>query len=215
MGWERELEYREKTPSVPEWALENTSCLKPENSNPDWDLNLHSSTGGRESTLANIYTSISSITFTDRKVSGRIMCLTFSITSQLEMVLPGVFSCGSWAQMLILATGFRYRPWGSYSSTASDVSLHTDVFAMLQVDTCMDSYTPVVKTKIDVCIHIIYINNNIHNTCTFQKFLFKCKVWIHIIKVCNVFTYCKPPNKIVTFLLTWPNYTKASLNWHD
>lgn len=54
--------------------------------------------------------------------SGATMAFTLSITSQLEMLLPGSLSCGKATLMVILAMGLRYRLYSEERHTASVVS---------------------------------------------------------------------------------------------
>lgn len=54
--------------------------------------------------------------------SGATMAFTLSITSQLEMLLPGSLSWGSATLMVILAMGLRYRLCSAERHTASEVS---------------------------------------------------------------------------------------------
>lgn len=54
--------------------------------------------------------------------SGATMAFTLSITSQLEMLLPGSLSWGRATLMVILAIGLRYRLYSEERHTASVVS---------------------------------------------------------------------------------------------
>ena len=52
---------------------------------------------------------------------------TFSMTSQLEILAPDFFSCGSCTDTLSRAIGFRYSP---AARNRSSVSLTSDVLAI-------------------------------------------------------------------------------------
>ena len=54
--------------------------------------------------------------------SGATIAFNLSITSQLEMLLPGSLSCGRATLMVILAVGLRYKLCSSQRHTASAVS---------------------------------------------------------------------------------------------
>ena len=53
---------------------------------------------------------------------GLAISLTFSMTSQFEILAPDFFSCGSWTETFNLEMGFKYNPHGLNKSKVSLVS---------------------------------------------------------------------------------------------
>lgn len=72
------------------------------------------------------------VTLSTENLSGAMMLRKFSITSQLEMLLPATVA-GNCTDMSNFAWGLRYKLCGKYSGTQSDTFFTVCIFIVVDV----------------------------------------------------------------------------------